>query len=664
MGSFEDEPKNSTNAGQNASLKLYKPTEDLLEGMHRSAGSETSGLVGGVCDGTDDESTIENNFTSPPKLDPVEFVPSPQMQDESSEMIPNDTCALAEEHVTEVALHGNKEELELDAFASIKINVLPHGIAELWFAGKMTEDKELQKNIDVQTSSKDQVDVEVLEHSDYQVDVNILDYGEDQVEIEIPDHSDDQVDVNILDNSDDQVEIEILDHSDDQIKVIFPEKHAEDIKPIEWNNLGEVDEKLESYCCIAKWFQALNYGDGSFCMCQVKTELSEQKLEIRASDTSVKMDTYEEDRFGVISKEHGCIDLKVDLFTTDEKSSESTKALLTLDAGTPNYAAVDNIRTVKACPVSEVISETSEQINDDSPSKCATDKIPMLSEKTKPSPDVKKSSETVCLSLYGSSNRRDRLIRNKIYKNGGQKPPEDLERTIGSHQKNDRRMSNKRKWDELIETEDVSNVRKKNVRVSPQSSPQGHKAAPVKVSEVTNENALSSSALTRKRFNPPHNSKSLSKKKKSLGTRQISMNNYVTRRKTMSPKSLHSPEPVLKSKYELRNPALMPLQEDFGLEFKVLPSTFNFKDGTEPANIQADALSRAKNGIPYTEDKKVKGRKTIHAPVQGKWSLSPLKSKQIQSADVSSSCSLFREFKKRYQDKKKELVSRQNLNSN
>lgn len=610
MASFEDEPKNSAHVAQNTSLELDKPPEDLLERMHDSAVSETVRLDGAVCNGTD-ESTSENNL-SPPKLDPVEFVLSPQMQSESSEPLLNENvmCETVTEPCTEVALHVNTEECEMDALASIKINVLPHEIAEQWFAGKMTEDKDFVKDTDVHASSKDQEDVEVLDHSD------------------------------------DQVEIEILDHSDDQIKMLFSEKHREDIKPIERHNPGPVDVKLESYCCFDKWFQSLNYGDGSLCTCQVKTELSEQKIKIEARDTSAKMQTNEEGRVRSFSKNYGCMEIKTDALTNDENSSECTKELLKSHTEIPDDAAVDNIKTVKARPVSKEVFKakkaTSEQIKDEWPSKCVGDEH---SEKENPSPDVKKRSETVCLSLYGSSNRRDGLIRNKRYKDSCEEPPETLKITISSHQKNDRRLSKKRKWDGSMETSDAMDIRK-DMRVFLKScdeskTPQVHKATPMKVSEVTNENALSSSTLTRKRFNPPHNAKRFSKKKQSLRTRQISMNNYIIRRK-----------PVLKSKYELGNPALMPLQEGSGLEFKVLPSSFNFEDETELDSIQADTSSE-KNEISYPEDKKAKRRKTIHA-TQDTWSFSPLKPKHIQSTDVSSSCSLFQEFKKRFQERKKE----------
>ncbi len=58
---------------------------------------------------------------------------------------------------------------------------------------------------------------------------------------------------------------------------------------------------------------------------------------------------------------------------------------------------------------------------------------------------------------------------------------------------------------------------------------------------------------------------------------------------------LHSLENV-KSKYELGNPALMPLDEGPALAFKVLPETFNFKDGAELNCAQADASQRMQNG--------------------------------------------------------------------
>lgn len=145
------------------------------------------------------------------------------------------------------------------------------------------------------------------------------------------------------------------------------------------------------------------------------------------------------------------------------------------------------------------------------------------------------------------------------------------------------------------------------------------------------------------------------------------MNNFIIRRKTVLSKSLQSPEPTLKSKYELGNPALMPLQEGSELEFKVLPSTFNFEDGRKPGCVldQADSSSNTKNEISHSKNKKAKGLKTTNAPTPGTWCLSPLKTKHVQSTDVSgSSCTIFQEFKKKYHERKGEMVPTQNLNSN
>ncbi|XP_065148081.1 uncharacterized protein [Paramisgurnus dabryanus] len=786
MGSLKDNARNSVHAARNPfqDVPLKPSQQDLLE--RKLLSTKDSGkarLEDDFCNGIGDkihpltdELSTKNDFTSPSKLNPEvegqqEFEASPEVQTECNDKVPNDDCAVTDENLIVPSPSTEVDEVvaefeEIDAFASIKINVLPHEIAEKWFAGDTIENEDIVVNF----SSK--------EHNDDQVEVEVLDYHDDQADP-----------TEVLD-------VEILDVRSEK------EVHIKNVKPKEKNNQCAADVKLESFCCFTKWFQALKHEEGSFCMCHVKTDLNEEEIKIQAHDTSLKVQKNEEDCVNVFSDNYKSMELKLINQTKDENASECTesKNLLISHTDMPGKTAevVDTPRpdvkrrpdtpplavqrrpdtpplavqrrpdtpplavqrrpdtpplavqrrpdtpplTVQRRPDTPPLAvqrrpdtpplavqrrpdtpplavqrrpdtpplavqrrpdtpplavqrrpdtpplavqrrpdtpPLAVQRRPDTPPLAVQRRpdTPPLAVQRKPTTPplvVKRKSETVCLSLYGSSSKRQE-IRNKRYINGCEEPPKTLEITISHHEISEGRTSKKRKWVESIENEDALDTRRKEI-ISHKSCDQTrmsllHQVTPIEPSEVTKENALSST-LTRKLQNPSCKSKSgfylaaikKRKKKQNFGTRQVSMNNFIIRRKTVLSKSLQSTEPIIKSKYELGNPALMPLQEGSGLEFKVLPSTFNFEDGKKRCVLdQADTSSNTKNA--HSKNKKAKGVKTTNAPTPGTWCLSPLKTKHVQSEDVSgSSCTIFQEFKKKYHERKQEMVPTQNLNFN
>ncbi|KTF94840.1 hypothetical protein cypCar_00027621 [Cyprinus carpio] len=518
-------------------------------------------------------STSQSICASPPKLDPVIKEPS-QVQNKSNEEMPEIDCMLTDESLRcktdpkpsqELPVNMNEEETEkIDSLDSIKIDVFPHEVAKLWFAGE-TEDKDLQKDTTVHNSTEDQVKVQVLE----------------------------------LDSE----------------KVLL-----EDMKPKERKYPSSGGEQLESYCCLAKWFQTLEHGNGSLCMCQIKSESREKEIQMEAHRTSLEVQA-EKDSPGDCERVE--MDAAAALERTDDSEatddSEDENPLLH-DPTTVKTKIAKDISTSEE--VSKAETETSEQKRSESPTKCATNMTLMnVIEQDTPAPDLKET-KTVCLALYGSSSEKGnqlKLTKRCKEKSSREEPPKTLQIIISSHQKVKNNSESKKRICMESEDEDATDRRKRIRRASLQSRVQ--------------RKSFSYLVEGNKR-----------KRRHKHTTQQMSMNKYITRGKTVPSKLLHSPVNVKKSKYELGNPALMPLDEGPALEFKVLPETFTLEDGAELNCAQADTSQTMQNGV---------------------WSFSPLKKKctqPIQDTDVSGSCSLFQEFKKKYQEKKG-VASKQNLNS-
>ncbi|XP_051975407.1 uncharacterized protein si:ch211-106e7.2 [Xyrauchen texanus] len=581
-----------------------------------------------------DESSNQSDCTSAPKRNPFvaeqqEFVLS-QIQTEPNEKITNTDCAGMDKSViceTEPQPSG----VAVDALAFVQMNVLSHEMAEQWFTGEL-EDQSLEKDIAKHPSSEDQLKVLLLDTS-----------------------------------------------SDTEVLI-------EDVKTKESNNQSTVHDELESYCCLAKWFQILQYGDGSSCKCQEKAILNEKGIEIEAHATNLEMLKNKADGSDVFSDECGPMELEYgspETMCFEKHFRPEAKNPLMSHT---NYAYVDKINIVKGNSSSEEVFEVervmSEQTKEESPSKCATNETLKLFEVEKDplDPDSKRhKNKTIHLSLYGSSSDvSNKVIPTRRYqvKESCQEPPETLRVILSSHQKTEeKRKSNKRKWLESLNNEDALETRRKIIEASfttidPSRSSPSHEITPKRVSEVFKENALSSMT---KLVSPSLNPQSKvhyadgNRRKRKLNDRpkQISINKCIIRGKYMPSKSsLQSPLTVMKSKYEMGNPALMPLEEGLGLEFKVLPKSFNFTVGNELRGGQVDKSPNSKNEMSHPEDKLTRMMKTSHA-TQGAWCFTPLKMKHTgsnQATDVSGSGSLFQEFKKRFHDKNRENTST-NLNS-
>ncbi|XP_058623649.1 uncharacterized protein si:ch211-106e7.2 isoform X2 [Onychostoma macrolepis] len=557
-------------------------------------------------------STSQSTCASPPKLDPVIKEPS-QVQSKSNEEMPEIDCMLTDESMRcetdlkpsqELPVNMNEEETEkIDGLDSIKINVLPHEMAELWFVGE-TKDKDLQKATTVHNSTEDQVKVQVQELKS---------------------------------------EKEVL---------------LEDVKPKERKYQSSGGEQLESYCCLAKWFQTLEYGNGSLCMCQIKAELREKEIKMEAHGTSLEVQA-EKGSPGECERvelDAAALERTDDSEVTDDSEDESP--LL-------HDPAMDKTKIAKDIPSSEEASkaetETSEQKRNESPTECATNMTLMNEiEQDTPAPDLKKTN-TYCLALFGSSSEKgNQLKRTKRYKEKSscEEPPKTLQVAISSHLKVESKSESKKRKCVESEDGDATDRREQIQRASLQNPVSGLR-----------KNGLSSTSI-RKLLSQSVNVKSdihlaEGNKRKRLHkhtTQQMSMNKFIIRGKTVPSKLLHSPENVKKSKYELGNPALMPLDEGPALEFKVLPETFNFEDEAELDCTQADT-SRSMQNEMLSPEEKAERMKTSHVPTQGVWSFSPLKKKRtqpIQDTDVSGSCSLFQEFKKKYQEMK-DIASKHNL---
>ncbi|XP_051740470.1 uncharacterized protein si:ch211-106e7.2 [Ctenopharyngodon idella] len=550
---------------------------------------------------------------SPPKLHPVFAEPSP-VQNESNEEMPDIDYMLTDESMVyktdpkpsqELTLNTNEEETDqMGTLDSIKIDVLSHDMAERWFSGEM-EVKDLQKDIAVPITTEDQVKVQVLE-----------------------------------------------------LKPIL----LEDVKPKEGKYHSSGDEMLESYCCLAKWFQTLEHGDGPLCMCQKKAEFKEEETQIEVHGTSLELQTEKEDSNKLVELENSTLERTDDSETTDDENPLSND---------PTWDTTKILKDVSSSEeVRKMETEMSEQTRDESPAKCATN-VTMKNEIEQdiPTPDLKRKTNTICLALYGSSSGRKEVRRSRRSKGKEicEEPPETLQVTILSHHKFE--AESKSKKHKEVETQDEDVVDKsERIRRASSKDLALHRTLPSHPVSELSKNALSSTSI-KKLLNPSANAKSgvhlgggnKRKRQHKCSTQQMSMNKYVIRGKTVPYKLLHSPDNITKSKYELGNPALLPLEEGLALEFKVLPESFNFEDGPELNCAQADTSQSTQNEMSGPEDK-VKRMKTSRSPTQGVWSFSPLKKKQtqpIQVADVSGSCSLFQEFKKRYH-KKKEIASKQN----
>ncbi|XP_039514013.1 uncharacterized protein si:ch211-106e7.2 isoform X2 [Pimephales promelas] len=555
-------------------------------------------------------STCQTEFTSPPKLNPVIAEPS-QMRNEFNEEMPDIDYMLTDESMRyetapkpsqELVLRTNEVETDkMDVLDSIKISVLPHDMAELWFAGEMKV-KDLQEDTDVHITTEDQVKVQVLE---------------------------------------------LMSEKE------FP---LEDVKPKEGKSQSSSGEKLESFCCLAKWFKTLEYGDGSLCTCQRKTELREEtKTEVHG--TSLELQTEKEDINELVE-----LDNSADSETDDSETTEDEIPSWVVRKGVKKNILKDISSSEEVCKIE---TEIAEQTRDDSPSKCMTNvTVNNEIEQDTPTPDLKRTTNTICLALYGSSSGRKEVKPTKRSKGkeSCEEPPETLQITISSHQKI--KPANCKGVE--ARDEGVVNKRARLQKASFKDMALHRTLASLPVSELC-KNELSSTS-NKKLLGPSTNAKSEvrlgkgNKRKRlpNISTQQMSMNKYIIRRKTAPSKLLPPAENVTKSKYELGNPALMPLEEGLSLEFKVLPESFNFEDGAELNCAQADTTQRISG-----PEEKVKQMETNCSPTPGTttpgvWSFSPLKKKRtqpIQVTDVSGSCSLFQEFKKRYH-KKKEIASK------
>lgn len=500
-------------------------------------------------------STSQSTSASPPKLDPVIKEPS-QVQSKSSEEMPEIDRMLTGESVRcetdpkpsqELPVNMNEEETEkIDGLDTIKINVLPHEMAELWFVGE-TEDKDLQKDITVHNSTEDQVKVQVQELKS---------------------------------------EKEVL---------------LEDVKTKERKYPSSGGEQLESFCCLAKWFQTLEYGNSSLCMCQIKAELREKEIKIEAHSTSLEVQA-EKDSPGEcerVEMDAAALERTDDSEVTDDSEDESP---LLHDPATDKTKIAKDISSSEEA--SKAVNETSEQKRNESSTECATNMTLMNEiEQDTPAPDLK--TNTVCLALYGSSSEKGnqlKLTKRNKEKSSCEEPPKTLQVTITSHLKVKNKSESKKRKCVESDDEDTTDSREQIQSASLQNLVQ-RKSLPLHPVSGLGKTGLSSTSV-RKVLSQSANVKSdihlaEGNKRKRLHkhtTQQMSMNKYIIRGKTVPSKLLHSPENVKKSKYELGNPALMPLEDGPALEFKVLPETFNFEDGAELNCAQADTSRSMQNG--------------------------------------------------------------------
>lgn len=571
---------------------VSEQTNGLGEAMAGLDGNLSKGTKRPVLTGSMNRSCNE----SPPKLYPVITEPC-KILNESTVEIPVLDCMLKEESVgcktdqiysDGLNMDTNEEINKIDALDSIQISVLSHEAAELWFAGEV-ENKDLNNDTGVHISTKDQDECQDLELN----------------------------------------EVVVL----------------EDVKP----KRSSGKEELDSFCCLAKWFQTLDFDNGSLCMCHKKSELSEKGSKpIHDSSLDVQTNEVEECGIEIIS------DITEDSDTTEDsemecfeiqEDSETKEDDIPKDPTMDRTENKDVSRSEEACAED---TETSEQTRDGSPLKCAANATLNHNEIEQDAQvaDFKMKTSSVFLALYGSSSgTKKEVMPTKRYKGieSCEDPPETLQITMTSNEN----IKVQRKSPRCKSVESEAGV-DENVPFKNVSRCENLPSNPV--SELS-KNAISPTSI-RKILNPNANGKFQYKKRKRQNkctTQQMSMNKFVIRGKNGVSNLPHPLANVLKSKYELGNPALMPL-EGTALEFKVLPESFNFQDGAE---LEMSLSTQNATSVP--DDDEAKRMKSGGSTAQGVWSFSPLKKKRTQSnqaTDVIGPCSLFQEFKKKYQEKR------------
>ncbi len=359
----------------------------------------------------------------PPKLDPVIKEPS-QVQSKSSEEMPELDCMLTGESM-------RCETEKIDGLDTIKINVLPHEMAELWFAGEL-EDKGLQKDIAVHNSAEDQVKVQVQE-----------------------------------------IKSE---------KVLL-----EDVKPKEKKYTSSGGELLESYCCLAKWFQTLEYGNSSLCMCQIKAKLREKEIQIETHSTSLEVQA-EKDSPGECEREE--MDAAV-LEGTDNSEDETP---LLFDPAMDKTKITKDISSSEEA--SKAVNVTSEQKINESSTECATN-MTLMNEIEQDTPAPNSKTNTVCLALYGSSSEKGNQLKRtkrKKEKSSFEEPPKTLQVTISSHLTVKNKSESKKRKCVESEDGDATDRRERIQRASLQNLDQRKSLPLYPVSELR-KNGLSSTSV-------------------------------------------------------------------------------------------------------------------------------------------------------------------------
>ncbi|XP_041705501.2 uncharacterized protein si:ch211-106e7.2 [Coregonus clupeaformis] len=112
------------------------------------------------------------------------------------------------------------------------------------------------------------------------------------------------------------------------------------------------------------------------------------------------------------------------------------------------------------------------------------------------------------------------------------------------------------------------------------------------------------------------------------------------------------PDAVEKSTNKIRNPALLPLEENSVLRFSVLPESFNFNDGQEPMDTRTQTGSMKEMAGPVAAT--TESPKTIVRKSQvGSWSAGPQKRYCPLTSSTTkvpkSSSTAFQEFQRKFQ---------------
>ncbi|KAJ8245611.1 hypothetical protein GJAV_G00272610 [Gymnothorax javanicus] len=115
-------------------------------------------------------------------------------------------------------------------------------------------------------------------------------------------------------------------------------------------------------------------------------------------------------------------------------------------------------------------------------------------------------------------------------------------------------------------------------------------------------------------------------------------------------------EAQIKSKYELGNPAVVPLQKDGMLQFKLLPESFNFKDSRDDReSVKPKDLTKTKVAVGGQREENLK---TKTWKLEGSWSKSS-KSRGLTRpegktpAGTAQSDTVFQEYKRKHMAKGK-----------